>query len=101
VSAVQPGCYFRCGRKAAVGRLFCSARCAAEWAEQMAIGNEDEWCTVCQDWHARTQEGLACGHVAAGLTVGHKHADAARKYTEAVEARSRQAVAAFTAAEGE
>jgi hypothetical protein len=37
MSAVQPGCYFRCGRKAAVGRLFCSARCAAEWAEEMAM----------------------------------------------------------------
>ncbi len=106
MSDVQPGCYFRCGRKAAVGRLFCSARCAAEWAEQMAIGNEDEWCAVCKDWFARrslsrvSEGGLTCGHVAAGLTVGHKHGEASRKYTAAVEARSRQAVAVFMAEEG-
>jgi hypothetical protein len=85
MSAVQPGCYYRCGRKAAVGRLFCSARCAAEWAEEMAMGNGDEWCVPCQDWKQREHETLACGHLIAGLTTGDKHADASAKYNAALE----------------
>ena len=89
MSAVQPDCYHRCGRKAAVGRVFCSARCAADWAEALARGNEDEWCVPCQEWRTRglsDRTRLACGHVAAGLSEGARHAEAARKYAVAVEA---------------
>lgn len=87
MSAVQPDCYHRCGRKAAVGRIFCSARCAAEWAEAVARGNGEEWCVPCQDWREyllsdRTQ--LACGHAAAGLVEGARHAEAAKRYAVAV-----------------
>lgn len=91
MSQVQPDCYHRCGRKAAVGRLFCSARCGAEWAEAMARGNEDEWCVACQEWRTRAlsdKATLACRHVAAGLVEGAKHADASVKYDQAIQAKA-------------
>jgi hypothetical protein len=87
MSAVQPDCYFCCGRKAAVGRLFCSARCGAEWADDMARGNEDEWCVPCQEWKSRglsDKTKLACDHVAAGISEGAKHVDAVKKYETAI-----------------
>lgn len=95
MSRFQPDCYHRCGRKAAVGRVFCSVRCAAEWAEALARGNEDEWCVPCQEWRTRglsDRTKLACGHAAAGFVDGMKHAEAAKKYTVAVDAFSRSGV---------
>ena len=85
MSAVQPGCYHRCGHRAAVGRHFCSARCAAEWAESMAEGNDDEWCVPCQAWNPKGHDDkLLCGHVSAKLTVGAKHAEASAQYNRAI-----------------
>jgi hypothetical protein len=83
VSQVQPGCYYRCGRKAAVGKLFCSKACAGEWAETMAEGNEDEWCPICKDWvNAMSGSRLTCRHLRTGLKHGMKHNDASEQYTK-------------------
>ena len=94
MSQVQPGCYHYCGRKAATDRLFCSVRCAAEWAEEMAMGNGDEWCVPCQAWKQADRETLQCGHVKAGLSSGEQHAEAKAKYAEA-NAKYAEAISAL------
>ena len=46
----RPRCY-ACGKKRVRrGSRFCSNRCAAEWAEELASGNDDAWCIGCQEW---------------------------------------------------
>lgn len=43
-------CY-SCGRKKARPHsYFCSQRCAAEWADEIAGGNEVAWCPTCKNW---------------------------------------------------
>lgn len=57
----------------------------------MARGNEDEWCVPCQEWRSRglsDKTQLTCRHVAAGISEGAKHTDAAKKYETAVGAQT-------------
>lgn len=44
------GCY-GCGRAARKGSRFCTQRCAAEYAEELVEGNDDWWCSECDEWH--------------------------------------------------
>jgi hypothetical protein len=67
----RAGCYGNCGRPAAPGRMFCTNKCGAEWAEEMARGNEDQWCPICQSWgHPQHDGRLQCGHEETGVTEG-------------------------------
>lgn len=72
MSTVQPGCYGYCGRKAAAGRMFCSARCGALYAEELVRGNEEHWCPVCQHWSGAPSysDKLVCGHARTELVEG-------------------------------
>lgn len=62
----RPRCYGCRERPARVDSLFCSNRCAADFAEALAQGNGDVWCSVCCEWrgpHELTEEGYCpeCG----------------------------------------
>lgn|GEM_PF-4003946 len=76
--SLKSGCYANCGKKAAKKSLFCSSRCAANWAEELARGNEDEWCPVCGTWgHEQPDGTIQCGHPTSGITEGMSRAEAA------------------------
>ena len=85
---LQPLCYAHCGKRAKPGRLFCSDRCAATFGEELARGNGDHWCPVCDDWkHPEIGSDvlLVCGHGRTDMLAGTSHADAKEKYSKAVE----------------
>lgn len=86
MSAVQPDCYGHCGRKAARGRMFCTARCAGEYAEELVRGNQDHWCPMCVDWKGPNSfdSKLICGHVRTEIVEGMSHTQAAEMYNKAV-----------------
>lgn len=67
-----PGCYHNCGKRAAKGHLFCTKACAAEWAEELAQGNNEYWCPWCAEWRAPHYEAelLQCGHENTGQKRG-------------------------------
>lgn len=43
-------CYGCSERHYRTTKRFCSDTCAADWAELLARGNEDEWCPNCDAW---------------------------------------------------
>ncbi len=45
----KPKCY-GCNKKAKKGHLFCSMKCAAMYAEELIIGNEQSYCFTCSEW---------------------------------------------------
>lgn len=46
----RPRCYHGCDKPARKGYRFCSQRCAAEYAEELVMGNDDAWCPKCKQW---------------------------------------------------
>lgn len=60
----RPRCY-SCGEKRVrPGSRFCSNRCAAMWAEELAAGNDDAWCDGCQEWTSVVARGDGRDHCA-------------------------------------
>lgn len=47
---VKPKCYGHCGKRARKGFVFCSLKCAANWAEELALGNEDAFFLDSGEW---------------------------------------------------
>jgi len=46
----RPRCY-GCGeRPIRQASFFCTQRCAADYAEEIALGNDIAWCPSCNDW---------------------------------------------------
>jgi hypothetical protein len=89
---MRPNCY-GCDRPAAIGHLFCSARCAAAYGEELVRGNCDEWCPTCGQWSGhdyKDEHGvnrLVCGHPHSDITEGMSHKDAAARYRDAIAER--------------
>lgn len=92
---MRPMCY-GCEKDAARGRMFCSARCAALYAEELVRGNEQHYCPICASWESASHQDdagnllLNCDHVASGITEGMSDKDARAKYTAATEARTKR-----------
>lgn len=55
-----PKCY-GCDRKARHGSLFCTQKCAAEWAEEIILGNEEVYCYNCKEWHSESRSAECVG----------------------------------------
>ena len=82
MSQMQPKCY-GCDQKAAIGRMFCTTRCAAGYAEELIRGNGEEWCPLCEQWvgtQSYDKEHLSCQHKANGITEGMSHTMAANRF---------------------
>lgn len=56
----KPRCYHGCDKPARKNGRFCSQKCAAEFAEELVLGNDDKWCSNCQEWV--DNEGHECSH---------------------------------------
>jgi hypothetical protein len=52
---MTPKCY-GCDRKARKGSLFCSQKCAADYAEELLLGNDEVWCPATEQWHAASDQ---------------------------------------------
>jgi endogenous inhibitor of DNA gyrase (YacG/DUF329 family) len=63
-------CY-GCDRRARIGFMFCSQRCAAAYAENLLDNADTSYCPTCGTWETvryNADQLLTCGHTGTGKT---------------------------------
>jgi hypothetical protein len=65
--SARPLCYHCWTVPVRKGSRFCTQRCGALWADEIAKSNDDRWCPACKAWTG--VEGSWCDQ------CGHEHKD--------------------------